>query len=207
VETITSTSRNSQFRIRRKISDSFISTKYAIPEKASSRQPLTNVSESFSDYISLLHITGDLKVMVLPASRHYYYETKDLKKVKILVNVKQLNDIGNIRDFLRNVSSVMPMNSYFIGTFFDNKDKNIFKSVPHKSFKQYMKPFDLVENGISARVPFKNLLYNLIEFRFERYMTKTTVSLYLEEAFFKVLDMTAIQGFTYFCAQKIRDGS
>jgi hypothetical protein len=38
--------------------------------------------------------------------------------------------------------------------------------------------------------------------RTNRYMTKNTVTLYLEEAEMKVLDMTEINGLTFFCAQK-----
>lgn len=178
-----------------------------MPEYARFSQQVANVSEPFSDYIALLHIPGELKLMVLPSSNHYYYETRDLKKVKILVNLKQLNDIKNIRDFLRNVSSVLPLKSYFIGTFFNNKDKNIFLSDPHEPPKVYTGPFDFVENGISSRVPFLNLLYRLIDLKIERYMTKTTVNSKLEEVSLKVLNMTDIEGLTYFCAQKIPQGS
>lgn len=206
METITSTSRNSQLRIKREASDSSVSAKYVMPENPRLSEQVTDVYEPFSEYIALLHIPGDLNLMVLPSSNHYYYETKDLKKVKILVNLKQLNDIKNIRDFLRNVSSVLPVKSYFIGTFFNNKDKNIFLTDPHKPPKVSTGPFDLVENGISSRIPFLNLLYRLIDLRLERYMTKTAVNLQLEEVSLKVLNMTDIKGLTYFCAQKIPQG-
>ena len=136
--------------------------------------------------------------MVLPSSKHYYYESKDLKKVKILVNPKRLNEIKNIKDFMFNISSVLPLKSYFIGTFFNNKDKK--SGVLSGSI-------DLVENGISSRVPFLNLLYRLIDFRIEKYMTITTVSSHLAEASLKVLNMTDIKGLTYFCAQKILPAS
>jgi hypothetical protein len=207
LETITSTSRNSQLRIRRIASDSSISTKYVIPEKPRFSQQNTDVSETFSEYIALLRIPGDLNLMVLPSSNHYYYETKDLKKVKILVNMKQLNDIKNIRDFLRNVSSVLPLKSYFIGTFFNNKDKNIFLPDPHRPRKASSESSDLVENEITTRVQFLNLLYRLIDFRIEKYMTKTAATLKLVEASFNVLNMTDIKGLTYFCAQKILKSS
>jgi hypothetical protein len=144
--------------------------------------------------------------MVLPFANHYYYEPKDLKNIKILVNLKQLNDIKNIRDFLRNVSAVLPLKSYFIGTFFNNKDKNIFLSDPHKQDTASSGHFDLVENGISLRVPFLNFLYRLIDFRIERYMTIKSVSLHLEEVSLKVLNVTDIKGLTYFCAQKVLHG-
>jgi hypothetical protein len=46
-------------------------------------------------------------------------------------------------------------------------------------------------------------MYRLIDFGSKRYLTKGTVSFLLEEALFKVLDMTEINGVTYFCAQKV----
>jgi hypothetical protein len=200
---LTSTLRNSGLRTKRKVPDSFLSSEYVIPENPVLSEQITDAFESFSEYIALLHIPQDLHLMMLPASKHYYYETKDLKKVKVLVNQKQLNDIKNIREFLFNISSVLPLKSYFIGIFFNNEDKNIFQSDPHKPSDVLSGPLDLVENGISSRVPFLNLLYRLIDFRIERYMTKKSVSLHLEEVSLKVLNMTDIKGLTYFCAQKI----
>lgn len=202
METITSASRNSQLRIKRRASDSSVSTKNAIPENTRFIQQITDVSETFTYYIALLRIPGDLKLMVLPPSNHYYYESRDLKKVRILVNPKQLNDIKNVREFLYNVSSVLPLKSYFIGTFFNNKDKNIFLSDPHKPPEVSSGLSDPVENGISSRVPFLNLLYRLIDFRMERFMSKTAVKHQLEQVSLKVLNMTDIKGLTYFCAQK-----
>ncbi len=184
-----------------------ISMECTIPDNSVLNPLLTDTSDNFSDYMALLNIPADRNLIILPSSKHYYYETKDLKKVKILVNPKQLNEIKNIRDFLHNVSSVLPLKSYFIGIFFDNKDKNIFLSDPYKPPRVSAGPFDLVENGISSRVPFLNFLYRLIDFKFGRYMTNTTVNLHLGAASMKVLDMTDIQGFTYFCAQKVLQSS
>jgi hypothetical protein len=207
LETITSTSRQSQLRTKRKASFSSFSTKYAIAENAQFSELKSGIYESFPDYIARLHIPGDLNLMVLPYSKHYYYESKDLKKVKILVNPKRLNDIKNIRDFLFNISSVLPLKSYFIGTFFNYKDKNILLSDLYRSQEVTQGSIDLVENGISSRIPFLNFLYRLIDFRIERYMTKTTVSFQLANISLKVLNMTDINGLTYFCAQKILSAS
>ena len=207
METITSTSRQSQLRIKRKASFSSVSAKYVISENPQFSELNSGVYESFSDYIARLGIPGDLNLMVLPFSKHYYYESKDLKKVKILVNPKRLNEIKNTREFMFNISSVLPLKSYFIGAFFNNKDKNILLSDPYKSQEVLSGSIDPVENGISSRVPFLNLLYKLIDFRLERYMTKTAVSFQLANVSLKVLNMTDINGLTYFCTQKILSDS
>ena len=59
-----------------------------------------------------------------------------------------------------------------------------------------------MENGIVSNIPFINMMYNIMGSRTNRNMTKKTVTLLLREAGFKVLDMTELNGLTYFCTQK-----
>ena len=141
-------------------------------------------------------------LMVL-STNHYYYEAEDLKWVKILVNVKQLNDIKQVGDFLTSICSVLPEESYFIGCFFDNKKQNMFFSDPHKPPRKITGQFDPEENGISSRIPFLNMMYNLIDFKTNRFLTRTAVYSHLEEAALKLRDVTEIEELTYFCAQKV----
>lgn len=162
----------------------------------------TDVTEKFSDYIGWLNLAKNPKMMVLSSSSHYYYETEDLEGVEILVNLKQLNDIKETSDFLHNINSVLPLKSYFVGCFFDNDRQNGFLADPHKPDRQIAGEFDPVENGISSRIPFLNMIYDLIDLRTNRYMTKRTVNSRLEQAALKVLDMTEFNGLTFFCAQK-----
>jgi hypothetical protein len=160
------------------------------------------VSESFSDYIDYLQLGKDPNLMVLSSS-HYYYEIEDMKEVRILVNTKQINEIKQTRDFLNTIKHVLPLRSYFIGCFFDNQNQSGFLSDPHKPQKHAAGQFDPAVNGISSRNPFLNMLYNFIDFRTNMYMSKGTVKTYLEDALLKVLDMTEIDGLTYFCSQKV----
>lgn len=162
----------------------------------------SDMTENFSDYLDWLHLVKGSGLMVLSSSKHYYYEAEDLNGVKILVNLKILNYIKQTRDFFHNIYCVLPLKSHFIGCFYDNKYPVGYSSDRHKSDPQINASFDPTENGITSRIPFLNMMYNIIDSRTNRYMTKRTVTLYLEESLLKVLDMTVNNGLTYFCAQK-----
>jgi hypothetical protein len=204
LETITSTSKKDILTVRKgnKVSDHGRSAYSVTQNNIIVRRQRENIPGNFSDYLGKLNMGKASNLMVL-SKNHYYYEAEDLKWVKILVNVIRLNDIREVRDFLCSISGVLPARSYFIGCFFDNKKQNNFFLYPHKPERKIPGQFDPEENGISSRFPFLNMIYSLIDFKTNKYLTKTTVNLHLEEADFKLQDITEIEELTYFCAQKV----
>jgi hypothetical protein len=46
------------------------------------------------------------------------------------------------------------------------------------------------------------MLYGIIDLKTNRYLTKKTVQIMLEEKGLKILDITEFNGLTYFCTQK-----
>jgi hypothetical protein len=187
LESITSTPKKDTLNARKKVkvSDHGLSANSVTLKNVYSRKRRENVPENFSNYLEKLHMENKRNMLVL-STNHYYYEAEDLKWVKILVNVKQLNDLKEIRDFLISICSVLPLKSYFIGCFFDNTGQ-----------------IDPEKNGISSRIPSLNMIYSLIDFKTIRYLTKTIVNSHLEEAALKLQDVTEIEELTYFCAQKV----
>jgi hypothetical protein len=161
------------------------------------------ISDDFSVYLRKLYLARDHDMIVLSSSNHYYYEAEDLKNVKTLVNVKQLNHINQVREFLDNIFSILPSKSYLIGCFSDNENQIRFLSDSHKPERKLAGQFDPAENGIASRNPFLNMVYNILDIKTNRYLTKKAVSRELEISGWKVVDMTEIKGLTYFCAQKI----
>lgn len=204
METLTSSSKKDTYNAHNdiKVSDHGRSANSVILRNHVIRRHRENVPENFSNYLEKLHMGKDRNLMVL-AANHYYYESEDLKWVRILVNLKQLNEIKQVGDFLTSICSVLPEKSYFIGCFFDNKKQNKLFSDPHKPKRKVDGQFDPEENGICSRIPFLNMLYSLIDFKTYRYLTKTTVGSHLKEAALKLLDVTEIEELTYFCAQKV----
>ena len=159
---------------------------------------------NFYNYIEWLGLAKDTNLTILSSAHHYFYDTEELKEVKTVVNLKQLNNIKQIKDFLHKIFHILPQRSCLIGCFIDNKNQNgsflnLFKAQNH-----IPRQFDQVENGIASSVPILNMMYNILDSKTYRYLSKRTVTLMLGDAGLKVLDMTELNGLTFFCAQKVR---
>jgi hypothetical protein len=159
---------------------------------------------SFFHYLKWLGMVKDPNLVLLSPTHHYYYEAEDLKGIKILVNLKVLNDIKQLMDFFYNIFQILSSESYFIGCFYDKKDQNGFITDPNKLPSEIEVGVGSAENRNAPRIPFLNRIYGKINFRTKRYLTNGTVAVLLEEALMKVIDMTKLNGLTYFCAQKIQ---
>jgi hypothetical protein len=160
--------------------------------------------KSFVDYVTWLGVAKDKNFIVLTPSHHYYYDDDDMKDVKTVLNLQQLNHIKQVKGFLHTIFRMLPPESYFVGSFIDRKYQFGFFSSPTTT-----QPVEgtLEENGIASRIPILNMMYSIIDSRTNRNLTKKIVALLLEDAGLKVLDMTEINGLTCFCAQKIRSSA
>jgi hypothetical protein len=161
--------------------------KLFIPEPSRINHVLENIrtegGEDFYQYLQWLQLTKKPNLLALSSTHHYYYESNDLKRIKTLVNLKKLNIIKHLESFLRIVVRILPQKANFIGFFkSNNQDRS--------SFSVYQ-PSELF-----------NRLVNFIDSRTERSLTKKDVSRLLEEHNLKVVDITEINGMTYFCSQK-----
>ncbi len=139
--------------------------------------------ENFFHYINWLGLARDPNLMVLSSIHHYYYDFNDLKGVKTLINLKQLNQINHIDSFLNNVFRVLPSRANFIGCFKDNKIHSGIAVPFYQSFK------------------FLNGLINLIDSKTDKFMSRRDVIKLLENHSFRIVDMTEISRVTYFCAE------
>jgi hypothetical protein len=160
--------------------------------------------ESLYDYLKRMDLDHDPDILILPSSHHYYFEVEDLKNVKTIVNLKQLNNIKQIRDFFHNIYHILPQKSLFIGSFTESKNISTASSSANKHQQHTNELVDYVENGITSRISFLNIIYNFIDFKTNRFMTKGTVKLLLENSGFKIIDMTEFNGLTFFCSQKVK---
>ena len=160
--------------------------------------------ESFYDYLIKLGLAKDPDILILPSSNHYYFEVEDIKNVKTIINLKQLNNIKQIKDFFYNIYHILPQKSLFIGSFTESKNISAASSTANKHHQHSTEIVDYVENGITSKISFLNIIYNFIDFKTNRFMTKGTVKLLLENSGFKIIDMTEFNGLTYFCSQKVK---
>jgi hypothetical protein len=99
--------------------------------------------------------------------------------VKTLINQKKLNHIKELNDFLFNVHNLLSPKTHFIGCFSDYK----------------------TQKGISLSSRMYKKIINFLDSRIETEIDKRELSRLLESHGFKVIDMTEINGLTYFITQ------
>ena len=160
--------------------------------------------ENFVNYIEWLGLAKDSDLVVLSSQHHYYYDAEEMKNVKTVINLKELNQIKQINSFLHSIFHILPQKSNFIGCFVDNKKQNGFVLRNNSSDYHSKRNSDAIENGIVSRIPFLNMIFSMMDSKTNKYMSGTSVTFLLEAHGFKVLDMTELDGIIYFCAQKVR---
>lgn len=154
--------------------------------------------ESFFNYIDWLGLTKGSELIVLSPVHHYYYDLDDLKKINTVVNLMPLNRISDISLFLQSISELIPQNCFFIGCFTDTrKQKQLFPK------DNYGRSSENYENSIFSKIPVVNMIYGLMDLRTNRFMSKNNVTLLLESHDLKIVDMTEMDGITYFCTSKL----
>jgi hypothetical protein len=160
------------------------------------------VRQDLIRYLEEMGPVNESSILVIPSSRHYFYDAEDMKGVKTVVNLKQLNYVREIRDFLHNISKMLPTQSQFVGCFIDNRTQNGFSDKYSNLPRNLSEKAEAYENGIESRIPFINRMYSFIDLKTNRYLTKKTVSNLLEECSLQLIGMTEINGLTYFRAKK-----
>jgi hypothetical protein len=137
--------------------------------------------ENFFDYLRCHGLADEDNMLVLSSRRHYYYDPNELQSITTLINIKKLNLIKHLDSFLQSVVLVLSPESNFIGCFSDWKTQ---KGV-----------------GLHSRM-YKGLI-NFLDAKIDAEYDKSYVSKLLESHGFKVMDMTEINGLTYFRAQNV----
>ncbi len=161
--------------------------------------------ESRSDlfgYLNQLGVSDVSGLLVIPSAHHYYYSAQDLIGVKTILNLKQLNNVRDLKGFLQNIFFLLPDASRFVGSFVDNKTQNGFSEKYHNRVKSLSERTDAYENGIDSRIPFINRMYSLIDARTNTYLTRRSVSNIIQDSGLRLVSMTDLNGLTYFCSRK-----
>jgi hypothetical protein len=159
---------------------------------------------NFSKYIELVGLAKETNVVVLSSLHHYYYDSEEMINVKAIINLKELNQIKELKDFLHSVFHNLPAECSFVGCFVNNKKQSDFVLNTNPTDSYYKRNSDAIEKGIVSSSPFLNKIYNMIDSKTNKYMSERSVSFILGEHGFKVIDFTEIDGLTYFCAKSLR---
>jgi hypothetical protein len=158
--------------------------------------------EDFYKYADLFGLAKDPSLIVLSSLHHYFYDEEDLKHIKTVINLKELNQINGVKSLLHSCLNNLPHITNFIGCFVDNDKISGYVLKESSSSDDNMKSFDAIENSIISRFPFLNMLYSIMDLRINSYMSKRSVSLLLGNYGFKIIDMTDHNGVTFFYSQK-----
>jgi hypothetical protein len=139
--------------------------------------------ENFYLYLKRHDISRENNMLVLPSVHHYYYDENELGSVRTLVNLKKLNHIKHLDGFLQNLIQILPRNANFIGCFSNDKT--------------------LKQNGFAYYKPSRILrrLVNFIDSKTDRILDRSKVIETLERNGYKIVDMTEMDGLTYFYTQ------
>lgn len=141
---------------------------------------LSEGGEDLFQYLKWTGLAKEQNLMVLSSIQHYYYDHNDLKGIKALINLKRLNQIRHLDSFLHTLNRILSLDTSLVGSF--KRHHHIRKSLYN-----------------SSRI-IKGLI-SILDSRTERNLSKGIVRTLLEENGFTVVDMTEINGITYFWAQ------
>ncbi|HOF20900.1 MAG TPA: hypothetical protein PLO24_06575 [Bacteroidales bacterium] len=154
-------------------------------------------NEDLTNYLEWLNLADDPNLVVLSSLHHYFYDAEEMKNVKTVVNLIPLNELRDTKSFLHSVYTILTPKSNFIGSFLDIKNHNSF------SLRKEDVDDEAVEHGILSKIPFINTLYNLMDSKTNRNLSKRDVMFLLENNGFKVQDITELNKITYFHSQRV----
>ncbi len=146
------------------------------------------LSEGGDDFFQYVKVTGLVKepnLLILSSMHHYYYDHDDLKGIGALINIKRLNLIKHLESFLHTLYRIMPSKAYFVGCFRCTGNKGRRSPFAH-----------------SAK--FLSGLMNIFDQGNERSISRKDAVRLLEGHGFRVLDITNVNGISYFWAQNMR---
>lgn len=147
--------------------------------KSSAAELDGEVDENFMNYLSWHGLANEDKLLILSSKFHYYYDYDELKEVTTLISLKKLNLVKHLDDFLQNLYTGLAPKANFVGCFSDKKSE---KSATTRLYKRII---NFLDAKIDAEIDTKD-----ISKRFESHG-------------FKVVDMTEINGLTYFRTQNL----
>ena len=157
--------------------------------------------ESFYNYVECLGLADEPDLVVLSSKHHYYYDPEEMNGFKTVINLKEFNQIKNIKSFLNSFLNYLPPKSNFIGCFTDNEKINGYE-LKYRTASDHRRGLDDIDNGIVSSFPFLNMLYSLMDSKIYNYMSRMTILQMLSDYGFKIVDMTEVRGLTLFHSKK-----
>jgi hypothetical protein len=158
----------------------------AVPKKKEVPDKLAaEVDENFLNYLNWHGLANEDKLLILSSKLHYYYDFEELKEVTTLINLKKLNLVKHLDDFLNSLYDGLSPKTNFVGCFADRS----------------------AQRGVSKTSRLYKRFLNFLDSKIDVEIDSVDFSRVLESHGFKVIDMTVINGLTYFRTQNHRRAS
>jgi hypothetical protein len=164
---------------------------------------ITEGGESFYDYVAELGLVKDSNLIVLSSLHNYFYDADEMNDAKTVINLKELNQIKQLKSLLYSHLHLLPPKCNFVGCFVNNEKVERYALRNHTHPGEKILNNDDLELGIVSRFPLVNMLYSMMDLKTNMFMSERSVTLLLRVNGFKVLDMTDLNGLTFFHAQKV----
>ena len=164
---------------------------------------ITEGGEDFYKYVDHIGLAKDPNMIVLSSQHHYYYDTDEINNARTVINLKELNQIKEIKNLLQSYLHFLPESCNFIGCFVNNKKVERFELRNGSDYNRKKQNSDSVELGIVSAFPFINMLFSMMDLKTNTYMSEASVTTLLKDYGFKVIDMTEANGLTFFYSRKV----
>lgn len=146
----------------------------------------TEEGKNFFRYLKTFNLAKDPDLLILPPNNHYYFDENELKNVRTLVNLKNLNQIKYLNSFLNTLIHILPEDANFLGYF---------------SYNRFTFTGDGLFTGLSIRIN------KFLDLKTDHNMDKKGFSDRLQKFGFRIIDMTEMNGLVYFYVQKASNTS
>lgn len=160
------------------------------------------------DYLTRYGITSKDRVLFLSNTRHYLYDSDDLKEVESIVNFRLINRTTHIWYYLHTMNRILSVDGYFAGCFLDYKNqRETLVGNNHSLLGRLFLFMYRFVNRIVPRVPFINNVQFVLNHGRIKCITGTEMKGLLEKNGFQLIDMVEIDRLTYFIARKSGEDS
>lgn len=141
--------------------------------------------ENFFSYLSKLGLSDKQNLIILSSQDSFNCDCKKLEEAKTLINRRKLNLIKHLDMFLFSLVRILPGNTSFIGCFSENTDSQVNRTSAH-NLKWLL-----------------NRVFSRLDTSSKNTLNKNKVAEMLEKSGLTIVDMTEMNGLTYFCSRKV----
>jgi hypothetical protein len=112
------------------------------------------VRQDLISYLDEKGLVNDPDILVIPSTRHYFYDADDMKGVKTMVNLKPLNYVREIRIFCVRFQSCCLRTATCGDALPTTNCRTVFRTSTATSRGICPEKAEAYENGIESRIPF-----------------------------------------------------